>query len=332
MKRWLSLLLALLMALSVGTVALAEELSPIGTWEGNVYTNELFDFVMELPDNWQVMTDAEIASSMGYGSLYGSREGLLRVLERRSYVRALTASKENAAGYTILFNVEDLRDRHSMSEEDYYALYRDTTEKSMLKAGFTDLEEAKGTLLVGDQEHVCVKVACRVSGQPAHVAIVLFKGDNYMGSLTISTHNEQETDEVLGYIQPVWEGFAPIEANVEPLPPAEISSVEMPPVESASVPELTNAASSETWSVIGTLNGTNWDTDFPMHEAMSGVWVSDPLQLKAGDEFKVRANGTWVRNFGITNGVMVQDGDNIVIEKDGLYMITLDLNKLTLTW
>ena len=170
MKRWMSLLLALLMVLGIGTVALAEgEESVIGTMEGNVYTNEAFDFVIELPDNWQVMTDAEIASSMGYGSLYGSREGLLRVLERRSYVCALIASKENAAGYTILFNVEDLKDRHSMSEEDYYALHHDTIEESMLKAGFTDLEEARG-LLVGQRQ-----IGHRLSGSIRHDELALFQ-------------------------------------------------------------------------------------------------------------------------------------------------------------
>ena len=46
----------------------------------------------------------------------------------------------------------------------------------------------------------------------------------------------------------------------------------------------------------------------------------------------MRLNGSWAVNYGVTDGVCASDGDNIRIEKDGLYTITLDLNHLTLTW
>lgn len=92
------------------------------------------------------------------------------------------------------------------------------------------------------------------------------------------------------------------------------------------------AAATASWGVIGTLQGTNWDVDFPLREVMPGLWTSDRLALKAGDEFKVRLNGSWAVNYGVTDGVCTPYGDNIRIEKDGLYTITLDLNHLTLTW
>ena len=82
----------------------------------------------------------------------------------------------------------------------------------------------------------------------------------------------------------------------------------------------------DSWGVIGNFEGTNWDTDFPMTEQEPGVWVSDPLDLKAGDEFKVRANGVWGFDYGITDGKTEAYGDNVKVEADGIYTITLDLN------
>ena len=69
-----------------------------------------------------------------------------------------------------------------------------------------------------------------------------------------------------------------------------------------------------------------------MTEIAEGVWESDPIALKAGDEFKVRANADWAVNFGITEGATVQDGGNIKVEADGTYVITLDLSVPALTW
>lgn len=87
-----------------------------------------------------------------------------------------------------------------------------------------------------------------------------------------------------------------------------------------------------TWGVIGSFAGSEWGTDVAMTETEVGVWVSEPIALVAGNEFKVRANGGWDVNFGITDGAVVQDGANVAVEADGNYVVTLDLNNLTLTF
>ena len=86
------------------------------------------------------------------------------------------------------------------------------------------------------------------------------------------------------------------------------------------------------WGVIGAICGTNWDTDFPMTETETGVWASEALELHAGEEFKVRMTGDWNVNFGPdAEGAPVQDGGNVKVEADGNYVVTLDLNNMTLT-
>ena len=87
----------------------------------------------------------------------------------------------------------------------------------------------------------------------------------------------------------------------------------------------------EVWGVIGGFAGSDWGTDMPMVETELGIWVSDPIALAAGNEYKLRANNDWAVNFGLTDGELLMGGKNIVVEADGTYVITLDLNARTIT-
>lgn len=51
------------------------------------------------------------------------------------------------------------------------------------------------------------------------------------------------------------------------------------------------------WTVIGTLGGTNWDYDFPMDT--EGYWeVAREVSIAAGERFKFRQNRQWNMNLG----------------------------------
>ncbi len=79
------------------------------------------------------------------------------------------------------------------------------------------------------------------------------------------------------------------------------------------------------WSVIGSICGTSWDTDFPMSEG-GGCFVSEPLELHTGDEFKVRQGASWTVNFGSDGSL---DGPNCVVEEPGIYEVVLELKSDT---
>ncbi|MCM1561023.1 MAG: extracellular solute-binding protein [Butyrivibrio sp.] len=73
------------------------------------------------------------------------------------------------------------------------------------------------------------------------------------------------------------------------------------------------------FSLIGAFGGYNWDTDVAMTEDPAGTWTAEQ-EFKAGDEFKVRQGASWDVNFGKDGAA---GGDNIVIEADGTYVVTL---------
>lgn len=91
------------------------------------------------------------------------------------------------------------------------------------------------------------------------------------------------------------------------------------------------------WSVIGTINGSNWDKDFAM-TGQDGVYTLEGLEAKAGEEFKFRKDAAWDVAYGIPEkgtpelgkefAVTVAPGSpNIVIGEDGVYTLTLNPNK-----
>ena len=68
------------------------------------------------------------------------------------------------------------------------------------------------------------------------------------------------------------------------------------------------------FTVIGSIGGDTWSIDIPMTEA-NGVWTTEALALKAGDEFKVRQGLSWDAAY---------PADNFVVEADGTYKIQFD--------
>ena len=86
------------------------------------------------------------------------------------------------------------------------------------------------------------------------------------------------------------------------------------------------------WGVIGSFAGSDWATDVAMTENELGIWVSEPIALAAGNEFKVRANNDWAVNFGLTDGELLMGGKNVTVEADGNYIVTLNLIERTLTF
>ena len=90
------------------------------------------------------------------------------------------------------------------------------------------------------------------------------------------------------------------------------------------------------WALVGTLYGTNWDTDFNMYGSPEYLYTD--VVLHAGDEFKFRKDGAWDVDFGAADITSVgektwiaygvsQGGQNFVVQNDGVYRIELYLEK-----
>lgn len=85
------------------------------------------------------------------------------------------------------------------------------------------------------------------------------------------------------------------------------------------------------WSVVGGFDASGWNNDIKMtlQDGSYKLWVSDPIDMKAGDEFKIRFDRTWGKDFGSSCGTLeygqvapvVAGGSNIKVPSDGQYVI-----------
>ena len=78
------------------------------------------------------------------------------------------------------------------------------------------------------------------------------------------------------------------------------------------------------WTVIGSLLDSEWKVDFEMTETSPNVWESAVLELKAGDELKVRQGKSWDVNIGVTGAL---GSDNVKVETAGNYVVKLTVVK-----
>ena len=87
------------------------------------------------------------------------------------------------------------------------------------------------------------------------------------------------------------------------------------------------------FTVIGGIKGTSWDTDFEMKEDPEGTWTTkEAFTLAAGEQFKVRLGMDWKVAYGdnasnADTTVPTTDKANYVVETAGTYYIQLVLGE-----
>ena len=75
-------------------------------------------------------------------------------------------------------------------------------------------------------------------------------------------------------------------------------------------------AADHTYGIIGAFNG--WDGDVAMEKVDDTTWTGE-VELTAGDEFKVRADGAWDYSWGDPT----TENGNCACEADGTYVVTI---------
>lgn len=200
MKKWISLLLALVMLMGIATTAMAAETDDaVGTISGNVYNNSALGISMTLPANWRFLSDAELASQMGYASQYGSRQGLATLLSQTASACGMYATATDDAVWTAHLVVQDLGIYKSLDEQTLFDLTKEGISESLKGQGYTNIQLDKTTFQLAGKDHVGGVLTADLGFIQTHMIVVLVKGDRFMGSLTVASLTEDKAREVLGY-------------------------------------------------------------------------------------------------------------------------------------
>ena len=77
--------------------------------------------------------------------------------------------------------------------------------------------------------------------------------------------------------------------------------------------EPTEPTDPTAWSIIGTIGGSNWDTDYDLTNTEGDIWVYTGLEVTADDEFKIRADHAWSTSYGgpEANSTSTIDANNV---------------------
>ena len=96
---------------------------------------------------------------------------------------------------------------------------------------------------------------------------------------------------------------------------------------------------SGTWTVIGTLDDSNWDKDFEMSSAGDLLWEAT-IPYRTGNEFKFRMDasdqvslgisGDWEKDDeGVLHAALAEDGAALTLPSEGYWKLTLDVAACT---
>ena len=202
MKKWMSFLLAMLMLLGLGSVAVAAEENPVGVVADNTYYNEALGICMTLPDNWRFLSDADLAKQMGYDSKYASREGLATLLSQNSAVCGMYAVSSDTTSNANLM-VQDLGIYRSLDEATFLDLAKDGLTGALSSVGYTDIQMTQSSFQLAGKQHVGAVLTGKLGYIQMHMIVVLVKGDRYMGSLTVASTTKEKAESFLTYCQPL---------------------------------------------------------------------------------------------------------------------------------
>ena len=88
------------------------------------------------------------------------------------------------------------------------------------------------------------------------------------------------------------------------------------------------------FGIIGSATPGGWDADTDMEYNAETAAFEITLPLVGGQEFKFRANDDWAINLGDSgaDGLLELNGDNIAINRDGTYKVSLILNDVEPTF
>lgn len=122
MKKWLALLLAMMMAFALaacGNTPKSEEFTR-GTWDGNIYKNDSLGLVVTIPEGWYIATDDDLEAIMCLAKEMASQMNISEEpLTEQLHSEMMAISSDNKTNITIAVNDIDLESGKDYDEKAY---------------------------------------------------------------------------------------------------------------------------------------------------------------------------------------------------------------------
>ena len=222
MKKWIALLLAALLVLSLTacsstpseskptdnaadsdtptdtTAATEAEVEfETGAVEGQTYTSDLLKLSLTLDDNWQFLSREEIDQVMGITSDLVSDEEIAKSLEDgNSYTDMYATNTATGATVNLLLQKVGVS-ALLLNEKSVLEASEESIVAALESMGLSNIRYEIGTMTFAGKEHACAEITGEINGVTLYEKQVCFIKGTYIASITASTVDENGAEEIL---------------------------------------------------------------------------------------------------------------------------------------
>ncbi len=204
MKKVLCAIMAVLMLVGLcGCGDLLGESGPafsVGSWNGNVYTNDFASITYTEPDGWSHASPDELLEMLGASIEMGADDNELaaKIAEMSNYYALHSANANGTGNAQILFENLAITGNKSMEAQEYLELVTSQLESEYAAMELeTSLGEVE-TIQIGGNDYLSVTIECSMDGTVLLEQVyAVRKIDKYMASIIITASLDVTADSII---------------------------------------------------------------------------------------------------------------------------------------
>jgi hypothetical protein len=176
-----------------------------GTWNGNQFTNEKAGVTFNLPEDWVVSTDEEMAAMLGSGTeilansdLGYSEEEIKKSIELTTIYDFIAADSNGASNVMVIYeNLKKQSSTRTMNEKKYIEFLSSQIEAAGMGYEVGEVSELK----IGDINYATLTVTLSMGGASLEQVYLVRRQGNYMINILITIMPESDLETLVGYFE-----------------------------------------------------------------------------------------------------------------------------------
>lgn len=212
-KKWLALLLSLVMAFSLtacgGGSSTPDELQDepkveekafeAGKIDGDVYSSDVTGLQFKLDENWVFLDDEGIEELTGMVQDMTDSEKLEETMSKGASIYDMYAMTNDGSGRTVNITVENLGALYGtiLDEEAYINAAKDQLQPAFDSMGATNVVVETTIYTIAGAEHSGIHLTAELQGVQLHEQMVCVKEGRYMYNITCSATSEEDAASIM---------------------------------------------------------------------------------------------------------------------------------------
>lgn len=185
------------------TLPSEESAYEMGIVNGDTYTNDFLKIGCKLGENWSYYDETQLAELSGIvADTIGDEAISEKFRESTDNGKVVydmyAASSDGLANINIAFENLGVVYGMALDEDSYIDLSLESVQAALESSGVENLVIAKSSISFAGVSRPAITVAGEISGIPLYESVVCMKQGNYMAVITLTSFNENITEQLAG--------------------------------------------------------------------------------------------------------------------------------------